>query len=350
MSAIVPLNAGAKLPAYLAKRSADRPSINAEVVTGGGYPVLSIKGKVFTLVKDGERKVLTRPDDPDEVLQNITLAVVRANTKTRVYYAKDFVEGSEGESAKPDCHSSDGVVPMADSRSPQAKKCQLCPHAVWGTGKQGTGTACAVNTRLAVVDPEQAAKADELEPFLLRVPAGSRANFADVVKAADARGIDYNMLALKVGFDKEAPAPKLTFKITGLLDEAVYDKVSAKYTDPTVLEMMGLKPVAPRPEAEPAPEQTTSTQDELDAILAAKKATDKAKAQAAADDGDDTPPAPKATAKEVEAATRPARKTAATRKAEEGAPAPAPAATPAPKGGTDDLLGDLDALLNDLDD
>lgn len=363
MSAIIPLSGAAKLPAYLANRAAQRTGINADVAMGGGYPTLSIKGKVFTLVKDGERKVLTRPDDPDEVLQNLTLAVVRANTKSRVYYAKEFEEGSEGEAAKPDCHSSDSIAPMPDSRNPQAKKCQLCPHAVWGTGKQGKGTACAVNTRLAVVDPEQAAKADELEPYLLRVPAGSRSNFADVVKAADARGIDYNMLAMKVGFDKEAPAPKLTFKLVGLLDEAVYEKVNALYGDDTVLDMMGLKPVAARQESAPEAEQPKNdVEQELDAILAAKAATDaakaSAKASAAQDDDDDTPPPVKATAKEVAEAVKPARKTATKKTVVEDADdadaAPAPvkaAAKPAPDAdAVGSLLGDLDDLLGSLDD
>lgn len=352
MSAIVPLNAGAKLPAYLANRTAARTGINADVAMGGGYPTLSIKGKVFTLVKDGERKVLTRPDDPDEVLQNLTLAVARANTKSRVFYSKEFEEGSEGEAAKPDCHSSDSVSPMPDSRNPQAKKCQLCPHAVWGSGKQGKGTACSVNTRLAVVDPEQAAKTDEVEPYLIRVPAGSRANFAEVVKAADARGIDYNMLVLKVGFDKEAPAPKLTFKLIGLLDEAVYEKVNALYSEDTVLDMMGLKPVAARPALDgqdAAPAKSTVDQ-ELEAILATKAAADAAKASAKE--------VAETSAKEVAEAVKPARKPAAKKTVVEDAddvaeaveavaPAPVKAAATADVGS---LLGDLDALLGSLDD
>ena len=352
MSAIVPLNAGAKLPAYLANRTAARTGINADVAMGGGYPTLSIKGKVFTLVKDGERKVLTRPDDPDEVLQNLTLAVARANTKSRVFYSKEFEEGSEGEAAKPDCHSSDSVSPMPDSRNPQAKKCQLCPHAVWGSGKQGKGTACSVNTRLAVVDPEQAAKTDEVEPYLIRVPAGSRANFAEVVKAADARGIDYNMLVLKVGFDKEAPAPKLTFKLIGLLDEAVYEKVNALYSEDTVLDMMGLKPVAARPalDGQDAGPAKSTVDQELEAILATKAAADAAKASAKE--------VAETSAKEVAEAVKPARKPAAKKTVVEDAddvaeaveavaPAPVKAAATADVGS---LLGDLDALLGSLDD
>lgn len=355
MSAIIPLNGGAALPAYLTNRANRASSINADVAMGGGYPVLSIKGKVFTLVKDGERKVLTRPDDPEEVVQSLTIAVARANTKSRVFYAKEFEEGSEGEAAKPDCHSSDSVAPMPDSRAPQAKKCQLCPHAVWGTGKGGKGTACTVNTRLALVDPEQASKTDDPEAYLLRVPAGSRANFAEVVKAADARGIDYNMLALKIGFDKEAPAPKLTFRIVGLLDESTYNKVNALYNDDTVLDMMGMKvkPSAPA-EAEPAPEpEPTSVESELDAILAARAAVNKAKAPAtpALVEDDDVPLS--ATASDVKKATKASKAAKAAKPVEdvvEAAPeVPVAKAAPAMPS-MDNLLGDLDDMLGQLDD
>lgn len=49
MSAIVALNSAAKLPAYLQNRAA-LSTINSDVISGGqGFPVLSIKGKVFTL-------------------------------------------------------------------------------------------------------------------------------------------------------------------------------------------------------------------------------------------------------------------------------------------------------------
>lgn len=333
MSNIISLTGGANLPSYLAKRKLNPSNINQDVLTSGtGYPVMSIKGKVFTLVKDGERKVLTRADDPDEVLQSINLTVVRANTKSRVFYAKAYVEGAEGEAAKPDCYSNDGVAPAADARSPQAKKCQVCPNAVWGSkaGTEGKGTACTVNTRLAVVDPDHVVGSEQVEPYLLRVPAGSRGNFADAVKAATARGIDYNMLALKVGFDKEAPSPKLTFKIVGLIDDAVYEKVNSLYTDETVMEIVGL--AAP---TEVVPQNTPAVEAEvdLDAALAAKAAKPVSKPAPvveAVEGDEEVVNAPKVEAK-------PAKRVAA--------PAPAPAVED-----VDDLLGGLDALLSATDD
>ena len=334
MSAIVPFAAGAKLPAYMSNRAA-LATINDDIVTHAGFPVLSIKGKVFTLVKDGERKVLTRADDPDEVLQSLTLSVVRANTNSRVFYAKAYSE-DDAEAAKPDCMSNDGVAPAADARSPQAKKCAVCPHAVWGSkasadGTAGKGTACTVNTRLAVADPESAATAEKLDPYLLRVPAGSRGNFADIIKAAKSRGIPYNALAIKVGFDPTAPAPKLTFKVVGLVDDAVYEKINGLYADETVMDIVGLGAARA---ALPAPEEAPSvTEADLDTALQAKaaKVTKAAVDKAAAVD-----PAPAPAPAETPKPAKPAK-------------AAKPAAAPV-DASMDNLLGDLDNLLGATDD
>jgi hypothetical protein len=314
MANVVLFQPGAQLPAYMLDKEAlkERSQINADVITGPTYPVLSIKGKVFTLIKGNDKKVLTRADDPDAALQFVNLTVVRANTKSRVFFAKAYVEGSEGVEARPDCYSVDGIVPAADAQDRQAPKCQICPHAVWGSraNMEGKGTACSVNTRAAVIDPENVVPGEKLEPFLLRIPAGSRTNIADVVKAAEQRKIPYNALVLKVGFDNEAPAPKLTFKLVGLLDDVVYAAATAAYNDENVEDMLGY-----RAHEAPAATPPTEADADMEAILA-KKAADEAAATAAA----------------VEAA-------AAAERARQAAARPAPAAAAPDLGGLDALMG-----------
>ena len=351
MSNIILFSAGAQLPAYL-QNKATLALINADVASGGtSFPVLSIKGKVFTLVKDKQKKVLMRPDDQDEILQNINLAVVRANKNARVFYMKEYSEDDTGDSVSkaPDCYSGDGVTPAADAKSPQAKKCQLCPHAVWNSGKQGKGTACSVNTRLAVVDPDNVG-----EPWLLRVPAGSRANFADACKVADSRGLPYNAVIFKVGFDPLAPSPKLTFKPIGLASDTAYGKISEMYETDDVKDIVGLLPHAPRAprEDDDTPDLTA---DELDAAMEAKKAVTTAKAK----------PAP--VAEKPKAAPKPAPvvdeitmddiedvipKAAPVAEKPKAAPKAAPKAEPVKAASNDmaDLLGDLDDLLGSTDD
>jgi hypothetical protein len=331
MSNIIPFGNGAALPAYLANKAA-LASINRDVVSASAsFPVLSIKGKVFTLSKDGEKKVLMREDEPDEVMQNITLTVVRANTKSRVFYAKAYVEG-ESDGAVPSCFSNDGIAPSPEAQEPQSKKCQICARAVWGGKSGGVGTECSMNTRLAVADPSHIE-----DPFLLRVPPASRKAFAEAVKAAETRGIPYNALVMKVGFDKEAASPKLTFKLTGLLDDTTYAKAHASYENETVREIVGL---AVHNEALELPALVDT--DELDAAISAKAVVAKAAAPKVAPPKPAPKPAPAMDDFDVEdIAAKPAAKVA---------PAPKPAPKAATSTGMDDLLGDLDMLLGNSDD
>ncbi len=336
-TAIVPLSGG-NLPAYLKNREG-RPSVNQDVAQGAQFPTLSIKGKVFTLVKDNERKVLTRTiDGEEEPAPSVNLAVIRANTKSRVLYLQDYVEG-DSDGARPVCSSNDGIAPLPNSPEPQSKKCAVCPHAAWGTGRNGEGTKCTVNTRLAVADP------DKLDlQFLLRVPAGSRKNFADAVKAADTRGIPYNALVMKVGFDPAAPSPKLTFKPIGLLSDAAYEKVGELYPSEIVMDIVGLGRQAEALAAPAAPAGGVDT-SELDAAIAAKAVTKAAAAK----------PAPKKVEAKVDMEELGAlvEEVAPVKAKPVAAPAPAPARAPAPApaaSGMEDLLGDLDMLLGSSDD
>lgn len=278
MSAVIPFNFSA--PAVVRSQERRVSKINQEAMIGGAsFPVISIKGKVFTLVKDNERKVLTRniTDDDGNVetvaVASLPLAVVRANTKSRVYYAGAYVEG-DSEGAKPTCFSHDSVAPDASSESAQANKCALCPHAVWGSkastdGKEAKGTACTVNTRLAVVDPKY-----PVTEFLLRVPAGSRVNFNDAVKLADSHGYDYNTVVMKIAFDNEAPSPKLIFTPTGLLGDEVKEKVAALFEDPRTLDIVGRAVPRTTGESDGAAGQTPE-QVAADALAKAAKPTPK---------------------------------------------------------------------------
>jgi len=360
MSEIVPFSS-AQLPAYLQNRKA-LAAINKDVVTAAAFPTLSIKGKVFTLVKDNERKMMMRPD-PDEPgseipAQSIQLSVLRANAKSRVYYKDSYEEGSS-DGARPTCTSSDGVAPNANSVEPQAKKCQVCPHAVWGSklkddGTAGEGTECSVNTRLAVAAPD-----DLKTVFLLRVPAGSRKNYGDAVKMADSRGIPYNALVMKVSFDPTAPSPKLVFKPVGLLPDDAYAKATELYESDMVRDIVGLGNADTAPA--PAPEGGVEA-DELDAAIAAKTVVTKAAAK----------PAPAPVAAKVTPKAKPVADASAepagvslddieslVEKVAPAKPAPAPVAAKAPAVAKapappappmDDLLSELDDLLGNSDD
>jgi hypothetical protein len=350
MSALIPFDSQDKLPAYLANRTKDSPSINDDVVRAAAFATLSIKGKVFTLKRDGQKKIITKPDDPDEVAQSIGVVIVRSNLKTSVYYAKTFSEG-DSDGAMPDCYTNDGVTPSPHAREPQAKKCAVCPHRVWGSrvssdakpGEEKKGRACSDQGRLALATPDSLDKPEKA--MLMRVPPASLKNLREAVKAIDQRKLDYNMVVMKVSFDPEAASPTLKFKPIGILGDADYAKSQALYDNEIVRAIVGVDDEGPgvAPEAE-APVSA----DELDAAIAARDAANKAKEAAK----------PAAAATPAPASEKPA---SAPRKSRAAAPvqpeevAAAVAAEPATKptpaaDGAADMLTDLDALLGSEDD
>lgn len=225
------------LPSYL--KNVDLSKLNDELTShaGGGFPVISIKGKVFAVVRDGERTVLTKEVDGEKIpAPSIDVVIVKANKGTsKVFYAKGYQEGAEN--AKPDCFSNDGISPDASIEHPQAKKCALCPHNQWGAkiGEGGKkGKACSDSVRIAVATPDMIN-----DPYLLRVPPASIRALGEYGSAVKKRGVAFPMLVTRVGFDMEAPTPKLTFKAVGLVDDNTFSQVNEMRESDVVANILG---------------------------------------------------------------------------------------------------------------
>ena len=225
------------LPSYLA--NVDLSKLNEELTShaGGGFPIISIKGKVFAVVRDGERTVLTKEVDGEKIpAPSIDVVIVKANKGTsKVFYAKGYTEG--GENMKPDCFSNDGVKPDAAVESPCSNLCATCKHNQWGSkiGEHGgKGKACSDSVRIAVATPDQVN-----DPYLLRVPPASIRALGEYGSAVKKRGVAFPMLVTRVGFDMEAPTPKLTFKAVGLVDDRTFAQVNEMRESDTVANILG---------------------------------------------------------------------------------------------------------------
>lgn len=343
------------LPAYLQQEGLSN-DINKEVVRAAAFPTMSIKGKKFTISKDGIKKVLTKPSDPDEVAQSVGVVILRANMNAKVFYIKKYAEG-DSDGAQPDCYSMDGAAPSERARNPQAKKCAVCPHNVWGsrTGDgdrdgEKKGKACNDGARLAIAAP------DALEPMLLRVPPASLKPLRDALKIIDQRKIPYNAVVMKVGFDIEAASPKLTFKPVGLVPDESYGEIRNElYDGELVRGIVGLDDQGHGQDDAPESTDTQVSGDELDAALAQRTV---AKAAAAAKTETKAEAKPKAAAKPAPA---PAPAPVSSDELDDimGGAAPAPAPAPAPRAAkaetrpaaeSSSLVDELDALLNSSDD
>ena len=320
---IIPFDSSSKLPAYL--KQVDVASLNSDLTShaGGGFPSISIKGKVFAVVRDGEREVLRNPKDPESAATSLDVVLLKANKGTsKVFYLKGYdKDSSEGQ--KPDCYSNDGIEPAADSQNKQAKKCATCPHNQWGSriSEKGAtkGKACNDTVRMAV-----AAAGMLNDPMLLRVPPASIRALGEYGQTLAKRGVAYNMVVTKVAFDMDAESPKLTFKPVGFLDDAAYAEVQETIGSSIVDNILG----ASFNVVEAAPAEKPEVAEEEPAP--APKPTPVAKPK----------PAPVAMEPEPEEAPAPVAKPKPAAKA-----APKPAPKPAPA--EDDFDLDLDGISFD---
>ena len=278
---IIPFDSGSNLPAFLKK--VDVAALNSDLTAhaGGGFPVISIKGKVFAVVRDGEREIQMNPKDPDSAATSLNVVLLKANKGTsKVFYIKGYdKDSSEGQ--KPDCYSNDGVEPAADAQNKQAKKCATCPHNQWGSrvSEKGAtkGKACADAVRMAVAPAGQINDA-----MLLRVPPASIKALGEYGQMLAKRGVGYNMVVTKVGFDLQAESPKLTFSAIGLLDDDGFAEVQEIAASDVVSNILGSSiAVAVAAEATAEPEEEEAPAPVAKPKAAAKPAEEEAPAPVA---------------------------------------------------------------------
>jgi hypothetical protein len=235
LSNIIPFDGdNVRLPAYLRADPVENSDLTSHA--GAGFPVISIKGKVFTEVRNGERTIIPNPKDPDSPASYIEVVMVKANkNNSKVWYAAGYDEKSEQK--KPDCYSPDGIRPAADSANIQSKTCATCKRNVWGgkiteSGKKGK--ECQDSVRLAVAKP------DLLEdPYLLRVPPASIRVLGEYGQMLSKRGVKYNGVVTRISFDPAEATPKLVLKAVGFIDEKSYAKVKEMAESEVVKNILG---------------------------------------------------------------------------------------------------------------
>jgi hypothetical protein len=258
-------------------KNVDRANLNADLIAhaSSGFPVISIKGKVFAVVRDGERELQMNPKDPDSAATSLNVVLLKVNkSASKVFYLKGYdKDTSEGQ--KPDCYSNDGIEPAADAQNKQAKKCATCAHNQWGSriSERGAtkGKACSDAVRMAVAPAGQLNDA-----MLLRLPPASIKAIGEYGQMLAKRGVEAHMVVTKVGFDLQAESPKLTFSAVGLLDDEGFAEVQEMRRADIVASILGSNSIAgeytPAIEAEEAPAPKAAPKEEAPAPKAEVKA------------------------------------------------------------------------------
>lgn len=284
MTAIVPFDSG-NLPSHIRRSTA--PNKMASAASAGGFPVISIKGKVFHIVRGGDRTLITKPgeDDPAASLEVVVLDLNAVNSK--VFYANGYQEGND---SKPTCYSNNGKHPEADAAEPQAKQCATCVHNQWGsriTADGKKGKSCADSRRMAIATPDAPS-----DPMLVRVPAASLKAMGEYGKILSSRGLDPHHVITKIGFDYSVAHPALTFKPVGIInDAAMMAEIEAARKADVVAQITGEAPMpaadtpaeeapvatpAPAPAAPKAAKPAATKADAVEAAVATAAATKKA--------------------------------------------------------------------------
>lgn len=298
MSNLVPLNTTGNLPAHLQAFASEG---NEFGFSGPSFPTISLKGKVFTIVANKERTLVTKPGTDGEPAP--ALEVVILNSGPKQGYAKTFyAEGyKEGSSEKPTCFSDDGVAPSNSSTEKQANKCALCPQAAAGSGatnQNPKAKACKSSKFLAVAP---AGKLSEV--MRIRVPGESTIALGKYGELLASKRIKSAAVVTRIGFDYSVSHASLTFKDMGGITPEMAPEVISLMNSNLVRQIVGEQPLAE--DAPEAPALPVAVAAPFAAPVAAP-----APAPVAAPD-----PAPVAATRSADAFSAPA-----------AAPAPAPAA------------------------
>jgi hypothetical protein len=176
---------------------------------------ISIKGGVFRKYAGG--KEIGAIEDRH---MNV-IFVKMAHKASRMFYEGVF---QEGQKVSPACWSTDSEKPDADVKNPLASACLDCPKAVKGSGQNGTGTACRLSWRTAVVLPNDPS-GDVMQLVLPATSAfgkedNGRFPFRSYIQHLASHNVSAGRVITRMAFDTKATAPKVLFSPAGKVPDS----------------------------------------------------------------------------------------------------------------------------------
>ena len=103
-------------------------------------------------------------------------------------------------------------------------------------GVPGKGKACDDSKHIAIATPDRLD-----QPMLLRVPPTSLKNLRLYGKFLREKGVTFQLVATKIGFDPQVTHQQLVFTPAGFLDDVTVDEVFAMQDDDLVKQITGEK-------------------------------------------------------------------------------------------------------------
>ena len=174
---------------------------------------ISIAGGTFRMIVNGKEQASIEDRSMGVIF------VKMAHNPARTYYEGAY---KEGQKSSPVCWSSDSKTPDPEVRNPVAPTCAGCPNAIKGSGQGGTGTACRMSWRTAVVLPQQL----DGPVYQLVLPATSsfgeeengRWPFRPYIQMLASHNVSAGAVVTKMQFDTKAKVPRVLFSPAGATD------------------------------------------------------------------------------------------------------------------------------------
>ncbi len=249
--------ANTQLPAWLSKDTAPNDDLLSGLPSGGGIPSISIRGRAFRAVVEGEEHVVKGQDGGIRSYIDVVLATARPGVSKR-YYPGTYDPKAE-QQAEPECFSLDGVKP--DVAEPQAPTCQTCPLNKFGS--KGKGKACSDYKVIVVVPVDGQGRlapwGDEVLPFRMTVPATSLRALRNYGNELKLNKIPMSAVVTRIYFE-DGEYPILGFKAADqgngvqFLSQDDFNAVQDIAGQDDVQDAVGTIAALPAPKTEPAPQ------------------------------------------------------------------------------------------------
>ena len=199
-------------------------------VAGGatkGNKRISIEGRVFRKIVGGKEQSVNTDNSMNVVI------VKMAHEASRTYYNQSYKKGVK---LSPACWSNDSKTPDAEVASPCAATCAECPNSVKGSGQGGTGSACRLSWRIAVVLPNDPSG----DVYQLVLPAtsafgkeeGGKWPFRPYIQMLANNNVSAGRIVTKMQFDINSPVPRLLFAPVSAVPEDVRDVIARQGKTP----------------------------------------------------------------------------------------------------------------------
>jgi hypothetical protein len=258
---VIPLDRGGPAGAFAGRKSSLNAAAKADIQ--GGFAVVGIKGKVWSVKHRGEVDVVRGADNMP--MQRLEVVIVGAAPNlSKQWYQAGYTDGSDNA---PDCFSTNGKTPDPSSPKRQSALCSSCPRNQFGSritenGKRGK--ECSDRKLLAIVPAGDILNERYDGPMLLRLPPTSLVLLARYTDMLEAKGASLESVVTGLTFGVDAAYPRVEFAVLGWLDERQAeqvvgpDGVSGVCADPKIERMLNtgvaeLRPEFDRGVEEPSP-------------------------------------------------------------------------------------------------